>query len=104
VHELHQWPAVPHAPQSAPVSVIAEIRSGIARQTGGQGGSLQRVDEAREGRISFPCGLASFDRGALRAMAVHIRKQNRARIARAHLDANLPALAGESEDHQHVRL
>lgn len=103
MHELHQWPAAADALQSAPVGIITKIRSSIARKARGQGVSLQRLEKAPEGCVSFPCGLAKFDRRVLRAMAVRIGKQNRSRVAGARLKANLPAAARESEDKEHVR-
>jgi len=103
MHELHQRPTAARGLQRAPIGVIAKICPGIARQTGGQRGSLQRVEEAREGRASRQCALTRFDDCTVRTPTADIGEQDRARIARPRLDANLSPAAGKAEDQQHVR-
>jgi len=104
VHELHQRPAVARTLQSTPISVIAKVVPGIARQKRGQCGSTQRGEQARERRLSCERSFRRFDGCSLRAPAADIGQQDRTRIARAGLDANLSPPAGEAENQEYVRL
>jgi len=105
VDELDQWPAGVHGLQGTPINVVAKIRAGIAGQARRQRGPAQRGKQGREGGVAPQrAWLTGFNRPIVGIVAVRVRKQDRARIAGARLDANIPPPAGEPEDQHHVRL
>jgi len=102
--ELHQGPPVADALQRAPISIIAEVRAGVARQANGQSGPSKRSEKTRERRVACQRALPRVNRPAIGTVTAQVWKQDRPRIAGAGLDANVAAAAGKAEDQQHVGL
>jgi len=105
VNELHQRMLAANVLQSAPVGVVAKIGSGIARQTGRHLILSHNIEKLMERCISRSrSDLSVFDRCTLGTTTAHVRKQDRTRIARARLDADVPPAARQTEYQQHVRV
>lgn len=105
VDELNQRRRSAHPFQSAPIGVVAQITSGVARRTRWEAGWPHGAKQSRE-----RCGTAKRawsperNSAAWRTTAARIRVQDRKRIARPRLDAEVPAPCGNAKHQNDVGL
>ena len=105
MNELNQRPAAASALQCAPIGVVAQVSSGIPRQAGRDPVPAYRSQQVGKWRGAWQRRFATRrNDAALRAMSAGIGKQDRDRIARPRLDAELTSAPGEAKHQNDIRL
>ena len=103
VDELNERRRPARALQRAPISIVAQITSGIAGQSRGKAARSHRAQQLCERRCTAQrAGLAALDRPARRAMAADIRVQHRQRIAGPRFDTEVSAPPSNAEDQNEI--
>jgi hypothetical protein len=105
MNELNQWPAAASALQCAPIGVVAQISSGIPRQAARYPVPAHRSQQLGKWRGAWERRFATRrNDAARRAISAGIGKQDRGRVARPRLDAEVTSAPGEAKHQNDIRL
>jgi len=104
MNELNQRPVAASALQCAPIGVVAQILSSIPRQAGRDPVPAYRSQQFGKWRGAWECRLPTpHNDAALMAISAGVRKQDRDRVARPRLDAEVTSAPGEAKHQNDIR-